>query len=342
MSDLNNLYLRNLINQRNLNIDQQRLISMYINQYNQTNTHIEILLDMLDEIKGNIITVLNMRHPRRTRLSRNNRNLNMNSNTNTNINSHLRNNTVSYDYNNPINPSLYYENELVNLLFSNGVNREPRNTSAATNASHLNTLLNEFLNTNIIIRPTDEQIQQACRHIRYGDIENPLSECCPISLEPFDEDDNVRQILHCSHIFNNNQLQEWFQTNVRCPVCRYDIRNYNCVEQTNDLRENNNTEQTNSREQTNRTQINIDNNPNISNINILRDPSTNETETITFDITDSEISGSIINQLTRNLFQTLLQANSSSNANDRFAYDSSNNILLFETYIRANRDNNIQ
>jgi hypothetical protein len=38
------------LHSRNLTPEQQRLIAMYINQYNQTNTHIDILLDMLDEI----------------------------------------------------------------------------------------------------------------------------------------------------------------------------------------------------------------------------------------------------------------------------------------------------
>jgi spore coat protein CotH len=33
---------------------EQRLLTMYINQYNQTNTHIDTLLTMLDEIKANI------------------------------------------------------------------------------------------------------------------------------------------------------------------------------------------------------------------------------------------------------------------------------------------------
>ena len=35
--------------------DEHRLLTMYINQYNQTNTHIDSLLNMLDEIKANII-----------------------------------------------------------------------------------------------------------------------------------------------------------------------------------------------------------------------------------------------------------------------------------------------
>ena len=41
-----------------LSNDQRRLIDMYVTQYNQTNNHIERLLDMLDEIRGNIQNII--------------------------------------------------------------------------------------------------------------------------------------------------------------------------------------------------------------------------------------------------------------------------------------------
>ena len=30
---------------------------------------------------------------------------------------------------------------------------------------------------------------------------------------------------HCRHIFFPEQFNQWFSNNVRCPVCRHDIRN---------------------------------------------------------------------------------------------------------------------
>ena len=33
-------------------------------------------------------------------------------------------------------------------------------------------------------------------------------------------------ILYCGHLFSPNELANWFQSNVRCPICRYDIREY--------------------------------------------------------------------------------------------------------------------
>jgi hypothetical protein len=86
-------------------------------------------------------------------------------------------------------------------------------------------LLQSFLDP-VDIYPTQEQINAATSIIRYGEIETPLNNSCPISLEPFQEDDSVAMIQYCGHIFKEEQIRSWFQTNVRCPVCRYDIRNY--------------------------------------------------------------------------------------------------------------------
>ena len=62
-------------------------------------------------------------------------------------------------------------------------------------------------------------------------------------------DDEVAQIKKCKHIFTANQLNIWFQSNVKCPTCRYDIRNYNDEEEETNL--NNQTNQTNNIEQNN-------------------------------------------------------------------------------------------
>ena len=37
----------------------------------------------------------------------------------------------------------------------------------------------------------------------------------------------VSVIRQCNHIFKTEELNTWFRSNCRCPVCRYDIRNYN-------------------------------------------------------------------------------------------------------------------
>jgi hypothetical protein len=75
--------------------------------------------------------------------------------------------------------------------------------------------------------PTQTQIETATRRARYCDIVSPINRSCPISLENFTDTDIVSVIRYCGHIFHTEDLNIWFRTNCRCPVCRYDIRNYN-------------------------------------------------------------------------------------------------------------------
>jgi hypothetical protein len=77
----------------------------------------------------------------------------------------------------------------------------------------------------------------------------------------------VRQINACGHIFNNQQLELWFRSNVRCPVCRYDIRTNNSV--TN---ENSEPDETNQNNEPNEIHTNIEL---LNNDILLYDPSNN-------------------------------------------------------------------
>ena len=86
--------------------------------------------------------------------------------------------------------------------------------------------LENFLNP-VDIFPTSSQIESATRIVQYSAISRPNNTICPISLEPFREDDYVSVIRFCNHIFNTNEINSWFRRNCRCPVCRYDIRTYN-------------------------------------------------------------------------------------------------------------------
>jgi hypothetical protein len=80
---------------------------------------------------------------------------------------------------------------------------------------------------NISVRPSQEQIQNATLLFTYNDSNSEnINQQCPITLEDFENGDIVRQIRHCRHVFHEDSIQNWFQSNVRCPVCRYDIRDY--------------------------------------------------------------------------------------------------------------------
>ena len=115
---------------------------------------------------------------------------------------------------------------LVDLLRFNTTTSANTTASASTTAplDYLNILQNFY--SNVPVRPTQRQIDIATRIIRFGDIEDPLNNSCPITLERFNNSNNVTQILECRHNFNSVKINEWFNSNVRCPVCRYDIRNY--------------------------------------------------------------------------------------------------------------------
>lgn len=58
------------------------------------------------------------------------------------------------------------------------------------------------------------------------DAGDPSSNVCPISLEPFQLGDVVCEIRECGHKFKRPNLMHWFRRDARCPVCRYDLRDY--------------------------------------------------------------------------------------------------------------------
>lgn len=87
-------------------------------------------------------------------------------------------------------------------------------------------LLNSSFLEPVNVCPTQQQIDAATRNVRYGDIVRPTNQSCPITLDTFNDNDEVTFIRHCSHVFNTPAINNWFRTNCRCPVCRYDIRTY--------------------------------------------------------------------------------------------------------------------
>jgi hypothetical protein len=93
------------------------------------------------------------------------------------------------------------------------------------------TPINTF-NENVIVRPTNEQLHSATIDYDFSidDTVNITNTRCPITLEDFQEGEQVCKIRHCGHTFRRDAINNWFQRNVRCPVCRYDIRDYSTSE----------------------------------------------------------------------------------------------------------------
>lgn len=125
-----------------------------------------------------------------------------------------------------------------NLPF-NRLNRRNESNLTSTlnrnNTRNLNRQLDPFMNLDNIMEsffetipviPSQLQINNALRHNIYSELENPINTTCPISLRIFQSDDEVSIIRYCNHIFSRDELQNWFRSNCRCPLCRYDIRTY--------------------------------------------------------------------------------------------------------------------
>lgn len=88
--------------------------------------------------------------------------------------------------------------------------------------------------TDVVVTPTQEQIEHACSTVTYSSIHEELRyyERCPISFLVFNDDTTVLRINHCGHYFDPDSLSGWFRNSVVCPVCRYDIRESNSAPAT--------------------------------------------------------------------------------------------------------------
>jgi len=47
---------------------------------------------------------------------------------------------------------------------------------------------------------------------------------CTICQDTFASGQGIRMIRHCNHEFHRGCIDTWFQSNVHCPICRWDIR----------------------------------------------------------------------------------------------------------------------
>lgn len=79
--------------------------------------------------------------------------------------------------------------------------------------------------TDVIVAPTGEQIVNATT-LRAA-TSNDESELCSICQDNFTDGQALRKLNHCHHEFHKNCIDTWFQRNVHCPVCRFDIRSTN-------------------------------------------------------------------------------------------------------------------
>lgn len=117
------------------------------------------------------------------------------------------------------------QNEFVRRYFGN---MDDILFNAATNVNQRlrNNIANFAELSPVIIRPSTRQIRDATQLVRFETIIEPPNVTCPISLERFSGTDLVTRIVFCGHVFSTESIQTWFENNVRCPLCRFDIREH--------------------------------------------------------------------------------------------------------------------
>jgi hypothetical protein len=279
-----------------LSQDQRTVLELYLRLYNETNRQIDLLYVTLDEIRRQIDSIVNINSNRRTQTT-NTRNEYVYSNyhqrrqnipNNRPFQDNVRTNFNNITYEN--NPTLL--NRVINRFVEYYTNNPLRN----------NEDVNNFY-SNVIVRATPLQIERASRTLLFSEIDNPLNNSCPITLEPFEPNTMVTQLNHCGHIFNEESMRLWFQTHVRCPVCRYDIREENVVHD--------NTTFYQDEEQKEQEPTSQD-----VSLNTINDPTLNE-----------------FSNITQELLNQLFPSNSLFRANN-YTYDISANEIIFQGFVR--------
>uniref|UniRef100_A0A6C0D9N2 RING-type domain-containing protein n=1 Tax=viral metagenome TaxID=1070528 RepID=A0A6C0D9N2_9ZZZZ len=355
--------------------DQRLLLDVYLNFYNQTTRQIDLLYELQDEIRSNINVLVglnsnnntfnrnfqtNQRHGRRSNNQPNNiyqqRHASQN---NTDYTSRQRQNYIE---------GTPYLVTMTNLLRNSYMNNRNQNHNQNQNET-ITPIWRSFYDA-VQVVPTQAQIDNATRNVNYSEIETPTNNSCPITLERFESNSPVTQILYCGHIFSNTGLNSWLRTNVRCPVCRYDIREYRRRER--DLRNvysrnhNNNTNESMSQQDNNQQnsaetiaedvesndetregyeetkEESIPNNHS-SSYNEERNSNSRRQENIRHMNLNDELTN-ILTNVTEELLSGFLRPNSYQTNNltsslfdpsyNSFFFDSSNNQIVFEGYMR--------
>ena len=201
-----------------VNYSRRATIDLYTNMYNNTLRQIDALYDNLNEIKHNIDCLVGLEDDYIPNLRESNRDINNHSRVQ--VNDEINNPIVSNNYNSSSSNS--DENSPPNTNYQRSANNLMNTTNDInTNMNDIWSLLNSYSSLPSV--SNTDVISQTTRLITFSEIENPMNDRCPISHEVFLDEDQVRQIIPCGHIFNNNEINTWLERNLHCPVCRCDI-----------------------------------------------------------------------------------------------------------------------
>jgi hypothetical protein len=183
-----------------LSDDERFLLNYYTNIYNEQLKSIDLMYNELKETRDIIHFI--------TRVDERTRRPTTPTNTPTPINTSFRmTGNIIPDTN---------ENTTTN-------NRNNRSTSTAVYRWDYYIPIDDLVD--VAVSPSQEEITNNTRSVTFNSVINPLNTSCPITLERFEDNTECTQIIGCGHLFTRDGLNQWLRGNVRCPICRYDIRN---------------------------------------------------------------------------------------------------------------------
>lgn len=206
--------------QINFNDSERFLLNYYTNIYNEQIKSINLMYIELKETRSIIDYITRM--DERTRMD----NSRMDNSILPNINIDFLG-RINQTNENQRNQNQNEINENQNENQNQNQNENQRNNNRSTAYYRWDYYIPIDNLEDISVYPTQEEINNNTRIVTYNNVINPLNNSCPITLEQFEENTECIQIIGCNHLFNQNGLRCWLRGNVRCPICRYDIRNRN-------------------------------------------------------------------------------------------------------------------
>ena len=214
---------RNILQTLAGNIDNTLLAFNQINRNNYRNRTSEArrnLSNLYQEIR-NMYPTANTTNLNSTNLNSTNLNsANLNSNR-YNLNNIPRN---EINVNRTEAPNTTISNTLNNTLNSL-INSRINNTTPQPDMIEVTLYNNGRTVTNmedVPVYPSVRTLSRASEVFRYGNLDTEY-ESCTICRDRFDSNSIVRR-LQCGHIFHISCIDTWFENNIRCPVCRSDLR----------------------------------------------------------------------------------------------------------------------
>jgi hypothetical protein len=97
--------------------------------------------------------------------------------------------------------------EIINRLYQNQIRSQSTVLTVSVPAN---------FEDNVPILPTQQQINSSLENIE------PTTNNCAICQESVSS--GACRIRQCGHVYHRSCILSWFGLNVRCPVCRHDIR----------------------------------------------------------------------------------------------------------------------